>query len=264
MAMMKDPLNKIKDEYERNARLKPALLAILPLCAAATQFGLTVSGFVAALAGPLSAIGLTFLLSEIARDYGKRKEPYLYKLWGGKPSVAKLRHSNSSLNEITRERYHAAASKLLSRAIPTRDQELADPVGADAVYEAYSNLLLEKTRDHSKFRLIFGELIRYGFRRNLWGLKPIGLGLAIACTFAEIIAIVIHVHRSSEWPVPATVILIFDVLLLCCWVWVITPDWVRRSAESYADRLLASSEVLMPASPKKRAKNRETASDLNG
>jgi hypothetical protein len=254
--MTKDPINKIKDEYERNARLKPALLAILPLCAAAMQFGFTVSGFVAALAGPLSAIGLTFLLAEISRDGGKRREPVLYKLWGGKPSVAKLRHSSNALNAITRERYHAVAAKLLSRRIPTPEDERADPVAADIVYEAYSNLLLEKTRDHAKFRLIFEELIRYGFRRNLWGLKPIAIVLVSVCCAGEITVIAFLARRGGSWPVPATLALALDLLLLCCWLWVITPEWVRRSAESYADRLLAASEVLASASAKKSPKSR--------
>lgn len=251
--MAKDPLSKIKDEYERNARLKPALLAIVPLCVVATQFGFSVSGVVAAFAGPLSAIGLTLLLAEIARDYGKRKEASLYERWGGKPSVAKLRHS-SSLNAITRERYHAVGAKLLSKSMPTPEEECADPAAADVLYEAYSNLLLEKTRDHSKFRLIFEELIRYGFRRNLWGLKPIGLSIVCACTTGEI-ALALLAVRSGR-PVPATLILAItlDLLFLACWICVIRPDWVRRAADAYADRLLAASEVLS-ATPVRKTKD---------
>jgi len=35
-----------------------------------------------------------------------------------------------------------------------------------------------------------------------------------------------------------------DLFLLLCWWFLITPDWVRRAAEAYAERLLAASENL--------------------
>jgi hypothetical protein len=86
------------DEYDRNARLKPALLAILPASLLITSLG---SGFTTAaglLAGSLTAVGFTYVLAEFGRDWGKQKEPYLFALWGGKPTVAKLRHLNKSIN----------------------------------------------------------------------------------------------------------------------------------------------------------------------
>ncbi len=41
------------------------------------------------------------------------------------------------------------------------------------------NYLRENTRDKEKFGLVYAELIGYGFRRNLWGMKKLGVTLSI-------------------------------------------------------------------------------------
>ena len=49
-----------------------------------------------------------------------------HHVWGGKPTVAKLRHSNPTLNLHTRARYHEKAAQLLRKDIPTLQEERAD------------------------------------------------------------------------------------------------------------------------------------------
>src|ERR1700733_5702170 len=145
------------NEYSRNARLKPALLASLPVAFIALGYGLKSSVLLGALFGPLSAVGLTYLLAHLTRDFGVTKQAELFRTWGGKPSVTKLRHRDVSLNPYTRARYHANAAEALGRPMPTAEEEEADPVGADSLYEAYSNVLLERTRNTKTFRLLFEE-----------------------------------------------------------------------------------------------------------
>jgi hypothetical protein len=129
------------------------------------------------------------------------------------------------------------------------------------IYEAYSNLLLEKTRDHMKFHLIFDELVHYGFRRNLWELKPIALPIVSACALGEFVSIVIG-HRAHN-PVPTMTIvsILLHVLLFVSWVWIINTDWVRRSAESYADHLLAALESLDTGAARRRKKPAQSRND---
>src|SRR5258708_22128314 len=134
------------DEYSRNARLKPAFLVILPVGMLVSVVGLSVSVMLAAFSGPLATVGLTFLLAQIGRDFGKRKESHLYSLWTGKPSVAKMRHRDTTINIHTRERYHQKAAHLLALPIPTAPSEQNDPRSADDIYEPYSNPLLERAR----------------------------------------------------------------------------------------------------------------------
>ena len=124
------------DEYSRHARLKPAFLVILPVGMLVSALGLNVSVTLAALSGPMATLGLTFLLAQVGRDFGKRKEAYLYSLWTGKPSISKM-HRDTTINVHTRERYHQKAAKLLGISMPNADSERSDPQAADALYEAY-------------------------------------------------------------------------------------------------------------------------------
>lgn len=68
----------ISDTYERKARLYPALLLLMPvgvvLCLGlGPKFTMTKT-----ICGLLTACGGLLLLSQIARDAGKRKEPDLF------------------------------------------------------------------------------------------------------------------------------------------------------------------------------------------
>ena len=237
------------DEYSRNARLKPAFLVVLPVGLLVSVFGLKASVMLAAVSGPLATLGLTLLLAQIGRDFGKRKEPLLYLLWGGKPSVAKMRHRDPSMNKHTRARYHQKAEIVLGFSLPDVTSEENDPNAADAVYEAYSNLLLERTRDRKKFPLIFQELVNYGFRRNLWGMRPIGLTLSATCVVLEIGGVAYSALSHQMPSALALTSVLLSIFLLACWIFLINPEWVRLVANAYAERLLASSEMLQTATP---------------
>jgi len=244
---------EFSNEYARNARLKPALLVSLPLALLAMTFGLKSSVLVGALFGPLTAVGFTYLLAHLTRDFGVRKQVELFRSWGGKPSVTKLRHRDGSLNPHTRERYHEKAVGLLGKRLPTGAEEEANPAGADLLYEAYSNVLLERTRDTKKFHLLFEELISYGFRRNLLALKTLGLWLCVFCLLAQT-AVLVQAVRTGAGGVEATTVFAgLDFFLIVSWWFWIRADWVRRAADAYADRLLAASENLGTGSATNRS-----------
>ena len=63
--------------------------------------------------------------------------------------------------------------------LPTQQEEEACPAWADTKYEEAVTALREATRDTSRFPLVFAENANYGFRRNLWGLRPIGTTIAV-------------------------------------------------------------------------------------
>ena len=189
-------------------------------------------------------------IGPIGRDFGKRKESHLYSLWGGKPSVAKMRHRDTTINAHTRERYYRKAESLLAISIPDAPSEQTDPSTSDALYEAYSNLLLERTRDRKKFPLVFQELTNYGFRRNLWGMKPIGLTLTLLCAAGQLVSVIhsLLVHRTpSAFTISCLLVTSF---LLASWLFIINPGWVKLAGDAYAERLLASAEMLQaPVAP---------------
>jgi hypothetical protein len=129
--------------------------------------------------------------------------------------------------------------------LPSADQEAANPDASDNLYEACCAFLREKTRDSQIFNLIFEENCNYGFRRNLWGMKPIALTLALL-SLAAIVAVPICESSAQTGRHLGLVALTgsLDALLLLGWVFMFKPDWVRIPAEAYAERLLEACERL--------------------
>jgi len=146
------------------ARLWPALLVILPVPIALTmwipmenlpKFPLWCT--------PLT-LAATFFLAQLGRDAGKRAEPALWQSWDGPPTTRRLRHRNRDLNPVIRVRQHEKLSELMHAPLPTLQEEIDDPIRADATYEAAVLFLRENTRAAA---LVFKENVAYGFRRNL-------------------------------------------------------------------------------------------------
>src|ERR1700721_3382076 len=133
---------------------------------------------------------------------------------------------------------------MLGRQVATAKGGGGDPSSGDALYEAYSNLLLERTRNTKTFRLLFEELISYRFRRNLLGIRPLGFPLCALCLIVELGLLVRGFRSTGDVEATKAVFAVLDGFLVACWWLVITPGWVRRAADAYAERLLAASENL--------------------
>jgi hypothetical protein len=246
------------DEYDRNARLKPALLAILPASLLITAVGAGFSTAAGLLAGPLTAVGFTFVLAEIGRDWGKRKQADLFTLWGGMPTTVKLRHASKAINPHTLERYHGVAARLIGKPLPNPAEEETNPQAADLIYESVGDLLREQTRNKKSFPLVFKELVSYGFRRNLWGMKPFGISVALVCTALQVVIATDQVAGGHPLA-PISVLCFFaNVVLLCGWVFIVSPRWVRVCADAYAGQLLASCVALDSVAHPKNSTPRET------
>jgi hypothetical protein len=233
------------DEYTRNARLKPAFLVALPLALTVAVLGFKQSAIEGTLFGLASSFGFTFLLSQLVRDRGKARESWLFERWGGKPTTAILRHIDTRLNVHTRVRYYVRLSSMLPEiTLPSAEQEKANPTVADAAYTSCGDYLLSKTRDKERFQLLFQENVNYGFRRNLWAMKPVGIAISILSLVA--LALVTRIEaRADAVPGFANLTAIAIVALLLTW-WIIriTPTWVKIVADAYAIRLLASIDEL--------------------
>lgn len=231
------------NEYERRARLQPALLVSLPLTLALMSCFPDLSGM-QFLAGGATYCGFTALLSQLGRDQGKKKEPRLFEMWGGIPTTLLLRHRNNHLDVSTKKRYHDALNSLIpDMRLPNVIEEQSAPDEADVKYDSCVSFLREKTRDTKKFSLIFAENVNYGFRRNLWGMKPAGILLCFLSIILATGALVANTRSESPLAV-ASVAIIVNGLMLAWWLLRITPEWIRIPAYSYAERLLAASETL--------------------
>jgi hypothetical protein len=99
-------------------------------------------------------------------------------------------------------------------------------------YEAATRVLIQRTRDKEKHHVLFQELIDYGFRRNTWGLKIVGLSVLIASLVFSAILCVLKYRFTYNTLATGSFL-----LLLAGWTFVVTPDWVYRAANTYAERL---------------------------
>jgi len=201
------------------------------------------TGIVSLLVGAFGVIA-----AGMARDAGYRLQADLWKSWGGSPTVRKLRWREST-NPTLLRRLHDDIALVIGNALPTAEGEAQDLVAADAEYNAAISVLRQRTGDAKTFNKVFAENMEYGFRRNCLGLRPIGVGFAAIGVIAAL-AICIWGSGPSDsrllpWGWPGLV----SAAGLIFWGWIVTPAWVRRPAESYADRLLEAVHTLKNQTP---------------
>ena len=181
------------------------------------------------------------------QDFGYRKQPALWTRWGGAPTTQQLRHRTDNSNPVLLRRYHDRLSLLRPDLIlPSAAEETRDPAQADHVYAACVQFLISQTRDRTQFPLLFKENVNYGFRRNLWGLKPFGITLAAACLIASILRAWLLRGSPADLSGELLVSIAVSFTLLLFWTLWVTQKWVRIPAEAYAARLLECCEQLEP------------------
>lgn len=235
------------DRYSITARIYPMIIFYLPLgvifVAAVWDFqqyyhyGL-----------PVGAAGVfAYLTAQIGRDAGKRKESKLWNGWGGAPTTQLFRWSNTQVDPHTKARSQEKMHQLCP-GLPNTDRtsERNNPALADEVYQSWTTYIIAHTRDTKKYSMLFKENMGYGFRRNLWGLKPAAMalvGILMAATYIYF-AVIKDSWKIRDFP---SIFFLCEVLLgstLLFWVTLVTKIWVRSSAFAYAKQIHEAIETL--------------------
>lgn len=233
------------DRYTLRARLGPALLMVLPACLGVLAWFPRQATVPEGATWVVVALVLALLLAQFVRDAGFQKERRLFDSWDGPPTTRFLRHRDDRLGGSTRTRYHQRLTRLLpDLQLPSAADEDRDPTGADQQYGSCVRHLREKTRSAGDFHLVHETNTEYGFRRNLWAVKPTGIGLALLGTVAT--GARLGMAYAASEPIGATTLAgaVVSASLLVWWCGRITPSWVRVAADAYAERLLATCETL--------------------
>ena len=233
------------DSYTWRARVLPVYLTAAPavMVISATLpegLNLPIAGASAIVFMPLS-----YFMSQVASDFGKKLEPTLWRSWGGPPTTRFLCHDNDEFHPETRDRVHIRLRDL-GLEIPTSKQEKANRSRAIDLYDSAVDELRRLTRDTKLFPLVYKGNTEYGFRRNLLGLKKIGLGVAIAA---------LSISGWTLWhgwntgsgilPVPSVSALL-TACLVVGWLIGVRPASVRITADRYARYLLEATLDLEP------------------
>ncbi len=224
------------DTYSFRARVLPVYLTLAPavlLLAALVPDGLKLPlGGAAALV----FVPISFFLSQVGADLGKRLEKSLWRDWDGPPTTRFLRHGNHEFNEVTRGRVHDKL-RTLDLEVPTPEEHEQDERAADKRYESCTEELIRRTRDQKKFPLVFKGLVEYGFRRNLLGLKTFGVLLALASLAGD--AWSTYASWSPDKPPAVSIVAgLITAGLLLAWVTWVTERTVKLAANRYARFIL--------------------------
>ena len=228
------------DNYTLKARYYPVIILFLPIIVMGFFYSLEFESIFHFI-GSVGVVGaLTYLFSQLGRDQGKIKEPSLWESWGGSPTTQLLRIQNEHLDTNTKQRYHQKLQRLCPVPMPPDiGMETSNPKTANDIYNAWTKFLISQTRDTKEFRLLFKENTSYGFRRNLWGLKPIALTIIGVLLFSNYFYWIIKLKIRNPLLLPESfqysTIVIFILLLF--WLFIVTKSWVKMVAVSYAERL---------------------------
>ncbi len=245
-------LSKLFDNYNRTARIYPALLALGPIIWSAVALSpKLVDDLGHSTALVVVAACLLHFLSNVARLLGKSAEQKLIALWGGWPTTILLRHRDPTIDPTTKARYHRSLSLLCDGlALPTKEQEARDPGAADEIYRSATKRLIERRRG-PEYQLIHTENALYGFRRNLFGLRRLITVIAVVA-LVTMAGFVWHacaeprnwstIITSVEKQPVLTGLAALDFIYLALCLWVVRSNFVFQAAKEYAEALLRSLE----------------------
>jgi hypothetical protein len=140
---------------------------------------------------------------------------------------------------------------------PSPEEEAADLEKADQVYTAWSSYLRVHTRDTKRYPLVFQENISYGYRRNVCGLRPLGVtvsALSLGCGAMWLCHLHLIRGTTSNESVGA---LICVALILLLWLLHFTSKWVRVAADAYAERLIETVDSVESGAPSSKGQARK-------
>lgn len=236
--------------YVRGARLYPALLTLLPIAVTflallGNRISLLISVFTF-----VSFFGITYLLTILTRSLGKARESDLFQTWGGRPTTIILRHTDSTIDSISKKRYHKFLSKAIGISMPTKQIEERDQTKADQIYGSAIIWLVENTRDYRKGAILLEENTAYGFHRNLLGLNKIGFWLATSSFVISAGGILIaQVQKNSILSKDSIPLLITSSLVSIVfsffWRYWVSTENIHKQAYIYAIQLLKLCDALL-------------------
>ncbi|MEO8154458.1 MAG: hypothetical protein ABI605_15415 [Rhizobacter sp.] len=240
---------KLLDPYDVKARLFPGLLVLVPAIAFLVLLYGPQSPAIIGLAAVLSSCGGPYLLASFVRTWGQHAQDRLFQKWGAQPSTMLLRHRDNMLSLQTKLRYHKLVESRLAVALPTAEEEQRSPCAADAAYAAAGDALRPFTNDRKAYPFVFKELVAYGFNRNAYGARWVGL----LVTVLTVLASVLHAGALRLSPItvdlatldnPHIMVIVLALGMAGLWCLHFTSATVRMAGFSYAKRLWEALETL--------------------
>jgi hypothetical protein len=258
-----ESLAKLFDPYNREARVGPAVLVLAPaLLLIFVAYPQTVVGeFPKNALAVLILLAAAYLFAGIARSAGKRIEDDLFRKWDGVPTTAMLRQRDTTLDAVTKARYHIRLAEICTDFTwPSTGDEQSDPAAADLKY-ASAVAALRARRRGDEHANVLRENAQYGFRRNMYGLRPAATVIAILAALCAALLLahqVIHERTATAILVKLAsdpryaLLLTVNAGIAVVWRVLVRQSWVREAARDYARALLNTLDLAPSTSPVER------------
>ncbi len=219
------------DGYDLKARLSPGYLAVAPIALAIVILAGEHFDLVKVVASLAVALGVPFVVASRVRDRGKDLEPDLWRSWGGAPATRMLRATENDPDAVDRRQRSRRRTGL---DLPSVQVQREDQERADRQIQKVVDELIRQTKGDA---VVHSELAEYGMRRNLLGVR--NLGLVTGCLTIGIgvgdLGWGLASHDGSA--LASVVIVAIGSVATLGWSRV-TPAYVRVAAERYAQALL--------------------------
>lgn len=234
------------DEYERQARLAPGVLALLPVAVVVVIYGVSFSPLVTSLGSLLFLAGGPLLLAETVRHQGRKIQEDIWQSWGGSSTTRKLRLCESSQNTVRREAWRTAISSVTKIELQSLRSEKANPERADETIELAVSKLRDRTRDSVKFPRVKKENRSYGFQRNIYGIRWFGRLVSVGALLL-VLTYLLWVYQGVGWSILGfSNFAAFASLVMFLFFWLLVPSLgrVKSAADAYADELLNAAILI--------------------
>lgn len=217
------------DEYSRTAQLAPGLLLLLAPAATAIGAGAAEWPAVTGLTGAAVVMGLPIALAEWIRRRGQRLQTELWNAWGGNPVVSSLRADG-----LIAERRRQALAQ--ATGLPVND--LTHPEFEEVANNAVKQLITRIRAVSQSYPLVFKENKAYGFARNLYASRRIGLRSSGVTIVAGGVLMVASTHYAPIHTVGTGIGTGIAAAMTAFWIFYPSEERVRAAARDYRDRVL--------------------------
>lgn len=221
---------ELLDTYNIRARLCPCLILISPIIIA---LFLCLKETISLVSSTVFTCILLVFTNYIIAIQRKAFQKKTYKNYAS----LFLMPNDSTIDAVTKRRYYSKLSKcdetLSAFLSPTN--EISKYCDSAVIF------LRAQTRDN---RMILEENINYGFMRNLFSSKIIGIVLCSAVCISFGLSSVVKYQGLPEIPTEYIISFIYSFILLLFWIFGVSEKMTDKAAKQYAFTLLMAIDTL--------------------
>lgn len=232
------------DAYEVQARVFPAMLAVLPVTILILMWQGQHGHWVSAVGmGSGLEVVLAVAFSKLAHALGRNLETRMVRDTGGMPTLRWLLPDDRTHSEQQKKIWRDAVAKLadlnINAVLETGDGEELCRIIDDAVLNARN-----KIRHHAQAAMLRQANILYGFARNVAGLR----GVIALLSYGSLAAALVG-YSYQTVPLDTVLVEVLFSVLSTGFLW-LAESYVRHCSERYAEFFFVACTTI--ASAKRR------------